>query len=151
MKSRISSPLAGLMMALFVSGLVLFQQVVGQSSAGGGAIQGTVKDEAGAAVAGAKVIITNEATGVAQNIVTNESGYYVMPSLPIGKYVIRLEAHGMKSWEGRVQVETARSASVDVVMVVGQVGDTVTIEGSVVPLVNTAEPTEGSTLDSKRI
>ena len=36
-------------------------------------------------------------------------------------------------------------------MVVGQVGDTVTIEGSVAPLINTAEPTEGATLDSKRI
>ncbi|MBO0859465.1 MAG: carboxypeptidase regulatory-like domain-containing protein, partial [Chloracidobacterium sp.] len=151
MKNRISSSLMGLLLGLLVAGFPPFQQALAQSSAGGGAIQGTVRDEAGAAIAGAKVKITNEATGLAQNLVTNESGYYVTPALSIGVYAIRVEAQGMKSWEGKVQVETARSASVEVVMVVGHVGDTVTIEGSVVPLVNTAEPTEGSTLDSKRI
>jgi hypothetical protein len=140
-----------LLLGLLVAAFLPFHHALGQSSSGGGAIQGTVKDEAGAAVAGAKVIIRNEATGFAQNLVTNESGYYVTPTIPIGAYIIRVEAQGMKSWEGKAQVETARSSSVDVVMVVGQVGDTVTIEGSVIPLINTADPTEGSTLDSKRI
>src|SRR2546422_9000875 len=114
MKYRISSSLIKLSLALLVAGFLPFQQAIGQSSAGGGAIQGTVRDEAGAAIAGAKVTITNEATGIAQNLVTNESGYYVTPPLSIGKYVIRVEAHGMKAWEGKAQVETALAASVDV-------------------------------------
>ncbi|MBO0801283.1 MAG: carboxypeptidase regulatory-like domain-containing protein, partial [Blastocatellia bacterium] len=148
---RISLSLSKLLLGLLVTGFLPFQQAMAQSSSGGGAIQGTIKDETGAAIAGAKVTIKNEATGVTQNLVTNEAGYYITPSISIGEYVIRVEAKGMKSWEGKVRVETARSSSVDVVMVIGQVGDTVTIEGSVVPLVNTTEPTEGSTLDSKRI
>ncbi|MBO0721802.1 MAG: carboxypeptidase regulatory-like domain-containing protein, partial [Blastocatellia bacterium] len=151
MKNRISSSFSKLFLGLLVIGFLSCQQAMAQSSSGGGAIQGTVRDESGAAIAGAKVTIKNEATGATHNLVSNESGFYITPAISIGEYVIRVEANGMKSWEGKVRVEAALSASVDVVMVVGQVGDTVTIEGSVVPLINTTEPTEGSTLDSKRI
>lgn len=122
-----------------------------QSSAGGGSIQGTVNDEAGAALPGAKVQITNPATGLTQNLVTNDSGFYVTPSLSIGKYKIRIEADNMKAWEGEAQVETARVTVTDAVMQIGNLAETVMVEGNLTPLVNTSEPTEGATLDAQRI
>lgn len=122
-----------------------------QSSSGGGTIQGTVKDQSGAVLPGAKVKITNTATGLVQNTVTNDSGFYTTPSLTIGRYKIHIEATGMKTWQGEVQVETGRQSEVESVMVIGQVGEVVQIEGNVAPLVTTTDPTEGATLDSKRI
>ena len=71
-----------------------------QTGSGGGTIQGTVKDESGATLPGAKVKITNTATGITTNIVTSESGVFITPTINIGKYKVRIEAIGMKAWEG---------------------------------------------------
>ena len=100
-----------------------------QTGSGGGTIQGTVKDESGANLPGAKVKITNTATGITTNIVTSESGVFVTPTINIGKYKIRIEATGMKAWEGQVQVETAREAAVEPILKIGDVSETVIVEG----------------------
>lgn len=125
--------------------------VLGQSSAGGGVIQGSVTDNTGGVIPGAKVIIRNLATGVVTNSVSNSEGFYTTPSLSIGRYRVRVEAAGMKAWEGELQVETGRTTEVNAVLTLGQVTETVIIEGSIAPLVTTTEPTEGSTLDRQRI
>ena len=65
--------------------------VVAQSSAGGGAIQGTVKDATGSALPGAKITIRNLATGVDTSAAANSEGAFITPSLPIGRYRIRVE------------------------------------------------------------
>jgi hypothetical protein len=123
---------------------------LGQTSAGGGAVQGTVKDPTGAAIPGAKIRITHRESGVATSTVSNNNGYFTTPSINIGPYQIRVEAQGMKAWEGELQVETGRTVQIDPVLQLGQVSETVTVE-AVVPLVTTTDPTEGSTLDARRI
>src|SRR5436309_874275 len=50
-------------------------------------IVGTVKDQSGAAVPKAKVVLTNTDTGVvARTIATNDSGGYSAPQLAVGHY-----------------------------------------------------------------
>ena len=53
-------------------------------------ISGTVKDTSGAVLPGVEVTATQTDTGVARSVVTNETGSYVLPNLPVGPY--RLEA-----------------------------------------------------------
>ena len=53
-------------------------------------ISGSVKDTTGAVLPGVEVIIRQTETGVARMTVTNETGSYVLPNLPLGPY--RLEA-----------------------------------------------------------
>src|SRR5438105_15664640 len=53
-------------------------------------ISGTVRDQSGAVLPGVEVTATNTGTGISRNAVTNETGGYVLPNLPIGPY--RLEA-----------------------------------------------------------
>jgi len=43
---------------------------------------GTIKDATGATVPGAKVTVTDTATGTTHESVTNESGNYTLPDLP---------------------------------------------------------------------
>ena len=46
-----------------------------------GTLSGTVKDPAGSVVPNAGVTLTNQATGVAQKIATNEAGLFVFSSV----------------------------------------------------------------------
>ena len=60
---------------------------------------GNVSDQTGAALVGAKVTVTNEATLVAKEVVSNDSGYFNIPSLPGGTYTIEVTAAGFKNWK----------------------------------------------------
>src|SRR5260370_34644392 len=59
-------------------------------------IKGTVTDPAGAVVAKASVIATNEATGVKYTTESQADGGDLFPQLPIGTYTIRVSAPGFK-------------------------------------------------------
>ena len=56
-----------------------------------GRILGTVYDQSGAVVAGAKVTVTNLATGVNRHLVTSGAGEYVAPNLEPGSYTVTAE------------------------------------------------------------
>lgn len=121
-----------------------------QSSSGGGVLEGSVKDSAGAAIAGAKVLVRQIETGRTFNTAANSEGLFTTPSLAIGKYKVRVEAAGMKALEEEILIETGKTATVEAILQVGAVSETVTV-ASTVPLVQTTDPTDGSTLDSQRI
>ena len=121
-----------------------------QSAAGGGTILGTVKDATDAAVPAAKVNILHIETNLAYNTVANHEGYFATPTLAIGKYRIRVEAPGMKTWEGELLLETGKTVEIAPVLSPGQVTETMLVTAAI-PLVTTTEPTDASTLDSQRI
>jgi hypothetical protein len=58
------------------------------------AIQGTVTDSSGAAVAGAKVVVTSASLGIERSTQTNSSGDYEVPALPPGTYRVEVRMHG---------------------------------------------------------
>ncbi len=124
--------------------------LAGAQSSGGGTVQGTVKDSTGAVLPSAKLAILHVDTGRATNTLTNNDGYYSTPPLAIGKYKIRVEAAGMKAWEGQIILEAGRTEELNPVLSAGQVNETVQVSASA-PLVTTTDPTEASTLDSQRI
>lgn len=68
--------------------------VMGQSTNGRFVV--TVKDQTGAVVSGATVIVLNEGTNQETNITTNESGVVTSPLLPIGLYDLKVEVEGFK-------------------------------------------------------
>jgi len=111
---------------------------------------GAVRDSSAAAIAGAKIGIVHVETGVATNTVTNHNGFYSTPSLPIGNYKVHIESAGMRAWESDVTLETGKTAEINTTLTPGQITETVQVTASV-PLVTTTDPTDGSTLDAKRI
>ena len=62
-----------------------------------GTILGTVTDDTGAVVAGAKVTIVNEGTGLTRAVVADTRGEYTAPSLPTGHYTVTSEMSGFKT------------------------------------------------------
>src|SRR5438874_6544722 len=74
-------------LSLFIIVVLCSGIVWGQSTA---QVSGTVRDQSGAVLPGVEVTATQTATGIARSVVTNETGSYVLPNLPVGPY--RLEA-----------------------------------------------------------
>ena len=63
----------------------------------GSSLQGVVTDQSGAAITNAKVTATNQATGVARDTTTNDSGFYRIAGLPPGTYQVTAEATSFKA------------------------------------------------------
>ncbi len=68
--------------------------VLGQSERG--TISGMVKDQSGAIIAGAKIIVTNTGTNVAVVVTSSEKGDFTAPSLQAGNYTVRVEKPGFR-------------------------------------------------------
>src|SRR3984893_11989264 len=97
-----------------------------------GSILGTVTDQQGAAVSGAKVTVTSVTKNTAVETTTNESGNYEVTHLIPDTYKIRIEAPGFKVTDiPSVQVSADSSAHVDAAMQVGAVTQSVEVTGEI--------------------
>ncbi|MBX7219276.1 MAG: carboxypeptidase regulatory-like domain-containing protein [Blastocatellia bacterium] len=116
-----------------------------------GTILGTVSDANGGVISGAKVTVTNTATGLERNTVTLEDGSYTVPELPIGTYEVRVEQTGFQNAKvEKVSVAIAAQQRVDVTLQVSAQSDVVVVSG-IVPLVNTTSTVLGNVLENKQI
>ena len=94
-------------------------------------LSGFVKDSAGAAIAGAKVMVKSEGTNLTRETTTNEEGYYVVSSIPPGFYTVSAEQTGFKRFEStNKKVDPGITASLDATLEPGQVTETVSVVAS---------------------
>jgi hypothetical protein len=110
---------------------VLFVAVMhAQAQAETATISGTATDSSGAALAGAKVDATNTGTSIAQSTVTDAQGRYTIPQLQVGAYSIQASLSGFKTVvHGGVTLSIGATVVVDFSLPVGQVNQTVNVEG----------------------
>jgi len=62
-------------------------------------LSGTVVDDSGAALPGANVTATNEASGDQRRTVTNGEGFFAFAALPTGSYTVGIELQGFQKTE----------------------------------------------------
>src|SRR5215831_5143223 len=101
----------------------------------GAGIQGTVTDQSGAAVKGAAVTVTNQATGVSNSTTSNDSGFYAVQFLPPGNYTVDVDAPTFKKTSIHdvvVAAETPRG--LNVVLKPGPTQESVTVTAEVAPI-----------------
>ena len=114
-------------------------------------ISGFVKDPTASVVPGASVTITNEATGLERKTATNESGYYVVSSLPPGFYTVTVEATGFKKFvKTRNKVDPNLAATIDAALAVGAVSETVEVVATVAA-VQSETATVGKLIENSQI
>ncbi|MCC6367486.1 MAG: carboxypeptidase regulatory-like domain-containing protein [Bryobacterales bacterium] len=131
--------------AFLLSGVLLFGQSTTQT------IQGIVTDTTGAAIAGARVTATNQATNVAQTATTNDSGNYTFPLVPVGDYTVKCEVAGFKVESVRnIRVETAAQVRQDFKLSVGSLTESIEVVASGVAL-QTENATVGAVIENRRI
>ena len=103
------------------------------ASAQEGTIVGTVSDPSGAVVPNAKVIITNTDKNQSFDVMSNESGQFVAPSLGIGHYKVKAEVSGFKSFEQNdINLQVGDRLRVDVKLEVGNTHESVTVEAEAI-------------------
>ncbi|MSV28055.1 MAG: carboxypeptidase regulatory-like domain-containing protein [Bryobacterales bacterium] len=114
-------------------------------------IQGLVTDSSGAAIAGAKVILTNQGTNVALTTTANDTGNYTFPLVQVGDYTIRCEVQGFKAEVVRnVRLETAAQVRQNFKLDVGSVAESIEVAASAVTL-QTENATVGAVIENRRI
>ena len=93
-----------------------------------GTVNGNVTDPSGAAVAGAKVVATGQATRFVRDAVTNSSGGYTLPDLPPESYTVTVTFLGFQTYvRTGVEVTVQTVTRVDVALTVGGVNESVTV------------------------
>src|SRR5579863_981816 len=114
-------------------------------------ISGRVTDAAGAAVSGARVEVRNSDTGEAVSAVTSDEGEYQVSFLIPGNYVVTVEKSGFKkaTREG-IRLEIAQRGVLDVQLTLGDVSQSVTVNGDVQAL-ETESADRGATFESRRV
>jgi len=121
-----------------------------QTTISTGSIVGTVTDPSGAVVGGAKVTITNKATGQVITTTTTSAGTYTSGALTPGGYTVRVEGAGFKTLERPVTVQVNTTASGSVKLEVGQSTQVVDVQGTDVA-VNTEQATVQGVLTADQI
>jgi outer membrane receptor protein involved in Fe transport len=102
-----------------------------------GSIIGTVTDNTGAVVPGAKVTITDVGKGVSFSATTNATGYYEQGHLIAGTYEVRVEAQGFQTFVQKdVAVSVDVATLVNAALTVGAVTQEITVTAAV-PLLKT--------------
>jgi hypothetical protein len=93
-----------------------------------GSISGTVKDPSGAVLPGATVTATNTATNVQMKTMTDDRGYFVFPSLPVGRYSIKVEQTDFGTQvRNNLQVDSSSALVVDLTMEMAEKVEQVTV------------------------
>src|SRR5262245_503196 len=83
-----------LTIALLLS-LLMCAQAWAQATA---QISGTVKDPSGAVLPGVGITATQTETGIARMTVSNETGAYTLPNLPVGPYKLEASLPGFRTF-----------------------------------------------------
>ncbi|HXM62421.1 MAG TPA: TonB-dependent receptor [Terriglobales bacterium] len=115
-----------------------------------GGITGTVADKTGSVLPDTAVTIVGDQTKLTRTQKTNANGSYDFVNLPIGTYTLTFTHDGFQTQRmPSIAVQADRTATVNVVLPVGQVGTVVEVEA--VPLMNAVDTTNGYVLDQQQI
>ena len=116
-----------------------------------GTVQGTVSDTSGAVLPGVTVTLRNTQTGVERTVVTNESGLYSAPFMPLGPYTVTatLSGFGTVTRDG-VQVTLNQTRVVDFKLDPAAVTQEVTVTGDAPPI-NLTNAQVSSSLTAEQI
>jgi len=114
-------------------------------------LNGTVRDESGAVLPGVTVTVTQTNTGLVRSTVTDETGAYLLTTLPTGPYRLEASLQGFKSYvQTGIVLQVGGTPTVNAVLAVGTLEESVTVEAAA-PLVDVRSAGISSVVDTKAI
>jgi hypothetical protein len=116
-----------------------------------GEISGVVTDQAGSAVAGVKVALTNLAINATREVQTNEAGLYAFPALPPGVYTLKVEKPGFRGIERKnIEVQVGSANRIDLALEVGEMSSVLEIVGGA-PILQSENASIGTVIENRSI
>src|SRR6266404_5591726 len=115
-------------------------------------IQGVVTDPEGGVVSGAALTLTNLDTNQALTATTNDSGVYNFNALPPAKYSLTVEKTGFKKKVlENVGVIPEQANALNVQLEIGQITESVTVNGDSTPLIDTQTASVSGVVSANQI
>src|SRR5207249_331174 len=114
-------------------------------------ISGTVKDQSGAVLPGVEVTLTQTARSATRMTVTNETGSYAIPNLPVGPYKLEASLPGFVTFvQTGIVLQVNSNPAINIVLQIGQVSQTLEIQADVA-MVETRSTGVGQVIDNQRV
>jgi hypothetical protein len=121
-----------------------------QSQAVSAQLSGTVLDENGATVPGAKVTLSNPDVNFIRESTTGDNGLYTLTLIPAGKYELKVEKTGFNAFlQSNVVLAVGQSSTLDAKLQVGSVNQVVEVTASA-PVLNTGSADLASEVSGKQ-
>lgn len=120
----------------------------GQTNA---SLRGTVTDQSGGIVAGAKVTLMNTGTGISRTTNSEKDGTYLFDLVQVGKYKVTVEKAGFNTFvQDGIVLELNQNGRLDPSLKVGQTTQTIEVTGNVAQ-VDTTSAVLGKVEDERAI
>ena len=133
-----------LLVGLFSASLLSAQNATGS-------IVGHVKDQVGASVAGAQIIVTNVDTHDVRTVTTTESGDYTVPVLQPGHYELEVAGQGFKNEKrSGIVLDVDQTFRADATLAVGSTTETISVSSAALAL-DTDSAAVGQLIGSEQI
>jgi hypothetical protein len=133
------------MRSLFALTLVVTLSIAVSAQLPTSTLNGTVSDQQGAAVVGAKVSITSQGTGGVRETTTDTAGFYSVSNLLPADYTVRVEAPKFATTEVKnVRLEVGRASTIDVKLTIAKVGQVVEVTGAELAVNTTQSEVQGA-------
>lgn len=109
-------------------------------------VTGTITDTSGAVISNARVTAKNQGTQLEYTAVSGSSGVYTIPFLPVGDYVVSVEAGGFKKLvSNEIKLEVNQKARIDLKLQVGDISQSVEVM-DVAPVLQTESTSVGEVI-----
>jgi hypothetical protein len=136
--------IARAVLLLFISASMAFSQSTAM-------LKGSVTDPTGAVIPGAQILVRNQATAIERPTLSDETGNYQVPALPVGVYTIEVKLPGMQQQVVKdLELEVGQTVVRNFKLEVGNVTEVVSVTGES-PMVDTATITVGQVISSKTV
>ncbi|HJZ82429.1 MAG TPA: carboxypeptidase regulatory-like domain-containing protein, partial [Pyrinomonadaceae bacterium] len=132
-------------------GVVLFFLSAAAMAQSTATLQGTVRDQKGDVVAGAKVTAKNQGTGIERTTQTDSEGNYQLAALPVGNYSVEVEMQGFKrQLLNSLTIEVGRTLVRDFSLEVGGLEQSVTVTAEA-PVIESATTSVGQVITQRTV
>ena len=118
-----------------------------------GQISGRVMDSSGLALPGVTVTATQTSTSLVRSVVTNETGQYTLPSLPLGPYQLEAALPGFRTFvQSGITLQVNANLVIDATLPIGALNETITVSSRPSDIaVETRSMGVGTVIESERI
>src|SRR3989442_6059630 len=114
-------------------------------------ISGSVQDQSGAVLPGVQVTATQTETGVSRMTLSNETGTYTLPNLPLGPYKLEASLPGFRTFvQTGIVLQVNSNPTINITLQVGQVSEQVEVQANSA-LVETRSLSVGQVMETARI
>jgi hypothetical protein len=136
---------------VLVSILIIGGMMAGPAFAQTAQLSGVVTDPSGARIANANVTVLNKDTGITRQTDSNADGYYAVPLLQVGNYMVTVKAAGFATQvQSNVTLDVGQQQVLNFSLKVGNITQTVQVTEEA-PVVELASSSIGGTVESTTV